>query len=427
MNKKNQLVIFFLIWFFVVSVMILKNNPLLFQFGSIYKDEIFRQSGGNVEQNFILADHPADGPATFEYRGGPLRQGFYESDISPPLILGLKTDQLNYAIHSASKSSPAVDASGLFVGADTSWFEAYDFSGANLWSYFANNSARGAHGTASLDATSVYIGSYNGYFYRFDKRTGRPFWVMKMLGASGCSSILDGEFLYICTESGTDGYLAKLKRRTGELVWKTALFGEQVHSSPTLDHETKTVYIGNNRGGFIAYDTESGIEKWSFQVGSPVKGTAAIFENQICFSSWSKEFICLDKRSGSVLHRYDLVSRSQSSAAIDPEEGIAYVYSGVFPRFLLSAFDLKKHQLLWRKAMEENASGTSPVLTKSKNARKILWGNCSMKSFCAFDPRTGRELWQISLDKYITSVPTLYQDQFFISLDDGPLVQLKKK
>lgn len=427
MNKSKLLLPLFIVWVMVVSAVVLIKNPYLFQLDQKFQEKIVNTTGVANVQNFIFQDRDADSPATFEYRGGPKRQGFYESEIKYPLVIGFESEQINFSIHSASKSAPAVDESGIYVGADSSWMEAFDFTGKRKWSYFTNKAQRGLHGTASLDQDSVYIGSYNGFFYRFDKKTGKLIWAMKMLGASGCSSILEGEFLYICTESGTDGYLTKLKRKTGEMVWNTPTFGEQVHSSPALDVENRIVTIGTNRGDFNAYDADTGEKKWTIAVGQPVKGTAAIYENQLCFSSWSKELICLDRKTGEVIHRYPLDFRSQSSAAIDPELGIAYVYAGSFPTFALHAFDLKEKKELWKRSLLDNASGTSPVLTKAKNGRKTLWGVCSNKSFCAFDPKTGKELWSISLGKIMSSVPTIYQNRFYLALDGGPVMELKEK
>src|SRR4051812_44146069 len=50
------------------------------------------------------------------FRENSERTGFSAASLSPPLKQTWKTQPFNVGIHSASKASPAVDASGIFLG-----------------------------------------------------------------------------------------------------------------------------------------------------------------------------------------------------------------------------------------------------------------------------------------------------------------------
>lgn len=390
-------------------------SPRVFFFESVTSDPLFTVA------TFLKKAVPSEA-ATFEYRGDGLRHGVIDSEIRLPLKPKIVIPDLNVGIHSASKSSPAVDDSGIYVGTDSSFIHKFDFEGKKIWSYFTNKSARGIHGTASLDEKSVFIGSYNGYFYRLDKNTGEPLWITKMLSATGCSPFFHEKSLFICSENRNNGYLAKLNRETGEVEWKTPYLGEQIHSSPTLDLRENQVYLGTNRGDFYAFDLKSAALNWKYSADHPIKGTSVMYKDDVCFTSWNTHFICVDRKTGAERIKYPIEGRSQSSPALLEEEGLMFFFGGTNKDGILFAFDLKKKSPRWTQRMSGIRTSSSPTLTRNKLGKYTLFANCSDHSICALDPLNGKILWKDTQGYQISSVPKVHNNRLLVAYDEGPLI-----
>jgi outer membrane protein assembly factor BamB len=428
MNKRKIVfLVVFCIWTAFLTARIFQIHPDLMDGQKVLLPKYLFINKMQMSPNFIHGQSESNLQTTFEYGGSVTRQRFFESEIRPPLEIDFESEKINFGIHSASKASAAVDATGIYVGSDSGWIFGFDLDGHRRWEFLTSNSFRGIHGTASLDEDSLYLGSYNGFFYRLNKTTGRPTWATRLLNASGCSSLLWQDKVIICTESGNNGYLVQLDRQTGKMIWQTEPFGEQVHSSPTFDPKSNLVFIGDNLGYFRAYDFSSGQLRWSYFEEKAIKGTAILFDDQVCFSSWNSRFSCLNTQTGKRVSVFDLAERSQSSAALDPASGVAYVFSGGLNNLTFYAFDLRRKKVLWKNSMKSNSGMTSPILTTDPSGAKHLWGNCSSKSFCHFDISTGKPTWSISLQKKMTSTPTVFKNKIYLSMDDGPLVVLKMK
>ena len=59
-----------------------------------------------------------------------------------------------------------------------------------------------------------------------------------------------------------------------------------------------TVYIGSENGSFFALDALTGKERWNYDVGGPVPGTATVIGNTVYTSSFkTQDTVGLDIRS----------------------------------------------------------------------------------------------------------------------------------
>ena len=159
--------------------------------------------------------------ATAQYRYDEKRTGVAPEFSQPKLKLKIiKKVSVNVGIHNASKSSPTVDDSGIYIGSDGGWFWKMNHDGKILWSFYVPGAENGIHGSPAMDDKKVYIGAYNGFLYALDKMNGDLVWANPVGDYVGASPLLAGGFLYISGEtSHPDGFVAKIDCNTGEVLW----------------------------------------------------------------------------------------------------------------------------------------------------------------------------------------------------------------
>jgi outer membrane protein assembly factor BamB len=277
-------------------------------------------------------DDRALGQVTFQYRRSVARTGVDEAKTSAPLpeLGALRVEWskpgMNIGVHDASKSSPAVDDSGVYVGTDSGWIAAFEHDGRLRWKMHVSSAERGVHATAALDERRLYIGASNGTFYALDKASGDLAWAVRLGDAIGSSAAVDGDAIYVSVETfrPLDGYVAKLERRTGRVLWRSAWLGEPSQSSPTIDRDAGLVLIGSNDGRFRALHAADGSQAWSIATRGPVKDTAALVDGHVYFTSMKGVLYAADAHSGHVEweRRTSKASAGIKTAAGFPESGL---------------------------------------------------------------------------------------------------------
>lgn len=388
---------------------------------------------------FTVSDQTLSEP-TFTYRQGPLRQGVSENETVPLKIRTLwESEPLNMGIHAASKASPAVDESGVYIGGDNASFSRFSLEGQLIWRFRADQAKLGIHGTALLDKEFVYFGAYNGLFYCLRKENGSVVWAARLGEAIGSSPVADGEAIYISAETELgrrssfaartflypprNGRLYKLNRRTGEVLWRGDWVGEQIHSSPTLYDQGRKVGVGANNGFYYAYAAETGQLLWKRDVGGAVKGTAVADEkNRLYFGTYGKSFVALDGNDGNLLWTVALSGISQSSAALVPEAGILVTAAHEDGEIL----GLKKEdgRVLWRYPSKNKLSRSSPVVIRSGvNEPWTVWMMCEGSSLCAIRPQDGKRLQSWPLSQALTGAPTVFAGNLYLALNNGGLIK----
>lgn len=204
------------------------------------------------------------GHAPVVYRGNPSRIARVRvAQLPIALRSDWQTPKFNVGVHSAPKASVVADADGVFVGSDTSWFQAFDRDGKLKWGTYLADADRGIHSTAVLGAKSLLIGTYRGTLYRLEKATGRIIWSRVVGRAIGASPfILDDSVIVNVETIPPDGYLMKIDITSGETIWQSPRLGEQSHSSPAYDPSSKTLVIGVNDSSIQGFDADMGTRRW---------------------------------------------------------------------------------------------------------------------------------------------------------------------
>lgn len=166
-------------------------------------------------------------------------------------------------------SSPVVVNGVLYIGCRDSNIYAFDAaSGVLKWTYLCNDFSL-EHSNAIVVDGIVYIGGgYNWYnntqgggLFAVDAVAGTLKWTALNAGIESDPAVANG-IVYITCD---DNNLYALNAASGTVVWKTAILANG--ASPAVSGGI--VYCGG--GGthnFFAFDANTGVQKWSFQVGS---------------------------------------------------------------------------------------------------------------------------------------------------------------
>lgn len=339
-----------------------------------------------------------------------------------------KSDPINVGVHTASKGSPAVDESGIYVGSDAGIFYAFNHDGSIRWRFRMGRQIQGIHGSPLLDRTRVFIGGYNGRLYCFRKSDGKLLWVNQIADAIGSSPAFIGNDLIVSaeTDSVRNGYLLRIESATGRVKWRSPLFDEQVHSSPTVSPDGTKIYVGNNAGEFGIFDAENGTILQENYVQRPVKGTGVFHEGVVYFSSWAAGFYAIDANTGKRLWAALLLSKSQSSPLIIDNMAVIGSHS---PGFLYG-IDLKKKNVVWERLALGDVGGMSTAVGVRLRGRK---GNFALAycgtdlGMCILDPKNGKVVSNYRLENYFTGVPVVLEGKVYLALNRGPLLVLGSK
>ena len=396
-----------------------------------------RSRGPRVELVRVMPGFEAR-PATAvtsAYRVDGRHSGVSTSPV-PLELVAAPVAEGNRGIHSAAKGSPAADASGIYVGTDDGRLYAFANDGGRRWQVKLANAGQGVHGTPMLDGERVYIGAYNGRMYAFDKRDGRPIWVAVLGDAIGASPTPDGDDLLIAVETkAPNGYVARLSRADGHVVWLSDWLGEQSHASPTVAGEA--VFLGANNQEFFALGRADGSLLWRTAVGGDVKGTACVVGEAVVAITNAGTAFALRRVDGSVLWRRELGIEGRGSVScLDesvtagaPTAGLVLVTLGTSAAVggygTAYALDAATGETRWSAPEGSPRPLMSPLVAPDPTGRLFAWFRCDDTALCAYDARSGVRVSSVPLGAPLTGSPVVFDGGLVVSLDHpGGIVRL---
>lgn len=359
--------------------------------------------------------------ATAQYRYNSQRTGVANKNDTPQSHVQITHHiaPFNVDIHDASKASPTVDETGVYIGSDSGWFFKMDHQGQTLWRFYVPGAQNGIHGSAALDDKKVYIGAYNGFMYALDKENGNLIWANPIGDFIGASPLLADGGLFISAETrNQDGLVARLDCNTGKTLWVSQWLGGHSHSSPSFDKKNQQILVGANSGRFFAFDSRSGKTNWHQQMRGQIKGTALIANDQAYFGAWDKHYHSLNLKTGTPLWKTFMGGRTQTSLSLVPETsiGITNTMAGE-----ITGLNLATGKILWRLRHGDRNHQFSILITRnpSKTGQYFAWSRCKTEKLCILDAKSGKLIHHLELPGSFTSVPYAYQNKVYISLDNN--------
>jgi len=311
------------------------------------------------------------------YRLSVTHTGVAPSDctVDRGLSLDWRTHRLNIGDYSASKSSPAVDEERIYVGLDTGFLIALDReTGDTVWKYKTRQSRNGIHGSPAIDPESnvVYIGAYDGWLYAVNKYLGTLIWEIKLGDYIGSSPVVYNGTVYIGVEMKTPaGYLVGVDTGSGREVYRSEMFQDHPHSTPTIDPETGCILIGSNDSYLYCYWFGNQSERWRFKTGYDIKSTVAVAEGIAYVTSGDSSIYALNITTGQIKWVYSTSQVSMSSPTIDVSGGMVFfgTHAGT-----LYALDRESGRYVWSFQTGDRIT-SSPTLVESTKTLVVGYEN----------------------------------------------------
>ena len=129
---------------------------------------------------------------------------------------------------------------------------------------------------------------------------------MRTIGDTvGASPLIDRDTITFSVETNSlNGYLVRLNKKNGDIIWMSPPLGEQAHSSPALDVPSGTLVLGVNNSTIQGFSYSSGRRLWSIGVNGPVKSTPVVDGGIGYVTTWGKELIAFNMDKGIILWKF---------------------------------------------------------------------------------------------------------------------------
>jgi outer membrane protein assembly factor BamB len=197
------------------------------------------------------------------------------------------------------ESSPMAVAGTLYLGTDTTNVVAVRASdGAVRWQF---NSPGAIKASPSFHRGRLFVADYESAMFCLDAASGKLLWRTNTsrvppFGRGGFYSSPAIAFgrVYAARDDGT---LFAFDEESGKVEWSFPT-NNFVYGSPAVARvpgTPPTVYIGSYDEHFYALDARSGRQRWRYDVGGPVPGTAIVIGHTVYTSSFkTREAIGID-------------------------------------------------------------------------------------------------------------------------------------
>ena len=251
----------------------------------------------------------------------------------------------------------------IYFGAGSSGFYALSIGDGTLaWSFETDGSVWSSSPLVADD--HAYFGSDTGRVYALDLTTQKTAWTFRAASGVLWQVAGDAEQIYVPTQN----YLYALDRDTGAEIWRASTSDKW--NAPAVAN--RVVFAGNGDRQFIAFDAETGKERWSFM---------APFTQ---WSEWSAPVITANT-----------------------------VYVG-YSNNTMYAFDAKTGEEQWQFQTEDWAT-TDPILAEDVlyfgvGAHANLAQPTEDRDFYALNAKTGEPIWTFKADGLVYAAATLGED-----------------
>lgn len=350
---------------------------------------------------------------------GELGIGRPQAPAKPNMLkLIWKYGIINKNDYTAPKSTPFINENGIYVGSDQNKIMAIDFDGKLKWEFESDYHPEGVHSSPTVFDGKVICGSYSGYLYVLNENDGSLIWKNKACDFIGSSPILDVETktIYIGLENSTlQGTMAAFNLDTGRLLWEFVTNGH-VPSKPEICGGI--IAFGSNDFNIYACNKNDGSRIWKFTTGAEPKGSPTIDKEtkRVYATSFDGFLYCLDLIDGGLIWKKKLGCRLFNKPLIYDGKVLVSSYSGE-----VAALDKSNGKVKWF-FMSQDSILSSPI---EKDGRIFIGSNDG--NVYAIGSENGKLLWKHKTNGKVTSSPRVYKDKLFISSNDGYLYCFEKQ
>jgi len=200
------------------------------------------------------------------------------------------------------ESSPMAVGGTLYLGTDKTNVVAVDASGGKvLWQF---NSPGAIKASPSFHNGRVFVADYQSAMFCLEAKSGKLLWrtntsKVPPFGQGGFYSSPAIAFGRVYA-GRDDGTIFAFDEKTGKVSWSFPT-DNFVYGSPAVAKvpgTPPTVYIGSYDEHFYALNALTGKQRWRYDVGGPVPGTATVIGHTVFTSSFkTRDAIGIDART----------------------------------------------------------------------------------------------------------------------------------
>jgi outer membrane protein assembly factor BamB len=309
----------------------------------------------------------------------------------------------------------------------SSWVQAYTLSGGIRWQFHAANGGQRINGIGALDSENLYFGGPDGFFYVLRKSDGRLKWSLKIGGILEGSPSLDDDSVYVAYHDSPfwgDG-LARVNRKSGQVMWHSDVDGIQFFSSPFVDREDSRIYVGVSDGSFFGFDKNTGSLVAKFQDAGKVDSLRNFKNSRFLVMNDAGLIYVLDLTNQKSFRFQDLRPLGELGPTLVRRSDGNGVVVVVGEDGDLVGIDMAGKRANWKFPFNKQSRG-SLLVTKSASGNSTwLWAGCP-KGLCALDPFTGKIVREYELKATFSDRPIVFGRSIFVALDgQGGLERLQ--
>ena len=344
------------------------------------------------------------------------------SALAAPLSL-IWMYPLNVGVIGGGLAEAAVDASGIYVGADTGWLRALEHDAQPRWAYVDGNATSGISGAPALDTNKVYFGTSAGNLSALDKKTGQVSWMQRFDGQISGAPLLFDESLYAVVSTGRgSSYVVRVKRSDGTTDWRSDPIQANSASGPAVDRTSGLIFVGAADRRVHAFNLKTGQQVWERELDASVDATPSLIAGTLFVASNGEFAYSIKATNGEVIWKTLILGGSRANMTWEPINNIVLVGTN---RGLLYALDRHTGKTRWIDKTGTIFSGMAGAIAvsqaKKDQSSRLIWVTCADLVVCALDPRTGRIVDQLKTLGPVASSPVVFQESLYLVESTGAL------
>ncbi len=233
-------------------------------------------------------------------------------------------------------------------------------------------------------------------------------------------AIADGQ-LFVGTNKGR--FIA-VDTESGDINWEVE-FGRCIAASPAVDSDL--VYVAlmdpspchnhdeSAPGYIVALEAETGEERWRFSSGV-TESSPLVVDGTLYFGAWDRNVYALDAKSGRKLWSYE--TGDQVKNALAWRKGI--VYSGSYDGRMY-ALDADTGELKWATSGRSGLFSSGRFYSTPAIAYgRVYVGNVDGRVY-AFGADSGEVIWSRTTGGFVYSSPAVFDETVYVGSYDGNL------
>ncbi|HEV3087391.1 MAG TPA: PQQ-binding-like beta-propeller repeat protein [Candidatus Elarobacter sp.] len=332
-------------------------NPALHFYGTIAAPSVFDEHGNVVVRGYAL-------------------RARVQGDTMSGTVLDGETRVVLHRVASIPLQAPARPV--VSAGPRAIW----TYRGAAFW------------GSPLVIDGVAFAGDERGTLHAVRAHDGTPLWRYAAGAALRGSPLHDGEAVLVLDD---DGVLHRVHRERGVATLKTSLAARIARKGPSAtdgswDYGSPaplvaggTVYVGTADGVMHAVDARTGAPRWRYRARGPIRSSAAADAQHLYFGDRSGAVTALHRSNGKELWRRQ-TGGPIVMAPVPFEDTILIGSRGSE----LMALSKASGAVRWRRFYWASWIESAPALAGGT----AYVGSSDLRTVRAFDPATGRTLWE---------------------------------